>query len=291
MAPVVDGFPEERMKGMVFGDALSRDAQTFRDNIQAAEKSDLQVVVIPDSYFGYYTARFETCRSDLYMEAFDGQRYLHTIQSEDFGMAFMADLFRCNPRMLMSLIALSETSQTMEKRSAAMVKYPKFERTVRGVPKPLEMISGGKLGNGFAADDGVRVLLHKFTTRAHCGNMVWHVDDWANSTADGSYRMATIILPATLLPSDAVCTEIDGYDFKVPAGTGIWLPCNVLHRGVPTSDLLRNGLMIEFIAAGRRHTSAANHNHQDVKDWLYFSKNTLMGHVRTPQTHTCPYLV
>jgi len=99
--------------------------------------SVLQCVVIPDNYFGHYMTQFEKCRSDLYMAAFDGQRYLHTIQSEDFGMAFMADLFRCNPRMLMSLIAVSETSQTMEKRSAAMDKYPKFERTVRGVPKPL----------------------------------------------------------------------------------------------------------------------------------------------------------
>ena len=50
MAPVVDGFPKELIKGMVFGDALSCDAQTFRGNIQPAEKSDLQVVVIPDSY-------------------------------------------------------------------------------------------------------------------------------------------------------------------------------------------------------------------------------------------------
>jgi len=137
MAPVFDGFPDESLNGMVFGDALSCDVRTFGGNMQPAEKPDLQVVVIPDSYFGHYMTQFEKCRSDLYMAAFDGQRYLHTIQSEDFGMAFMADLFRCNPRMLMSLIAVSETSQTMEKRSAAMDKYPKFERTVRGVPKPL----------------------------------------------------------------------------------------------------------------------------------------------------------
>jgi len=187
--------------------------------------------------------------------------------------------------------ALIETSQTMEKRSAAMLKYPKFEHMMRGVPRPLQMIPGGKLGNGFAADDGVRVLLHRFTTQAHCGNMLWHVDNWANAAAGGSFRMATIILPATLMPSDAICTEIDGYDLKVPVGKGIWLPCNVLHRGVPTSDLPRNGLMIEFIAAGRRHTSAAKHNHEDIKDWLYFSKNTLMGHVRTPLATTCPYMV
>jgi len=290
MPPVIDGFPEERAKGMVFGDALLSDASDFTANMQPAEKSDLQVVEIPDNFFAYYMPRFERCRSDTYMEAFDGQRFLHTIESEDFGRAFMNDLFKCNPRVLMSLIAICDASMTMDKRSAAMIKYPKYERTSAGVPRPLEMRTG-KIGNGFAAENGVRVLLHKFITKAHCGNMVWHVDDWVNSAADGTYRMATMILPATRQPSDAICTEVSGYDFKVPRGKGIWLPCNVLHRGVPTSDMPREGLMIEFVAAGRPHTSASKHYHADIKDWLYFSKNTLMEHVQAPVGGACSYIV
>lgn len=289
MAPVFEGFPEERINGRVFGDALSIEASTFSANMEPAENSDLQVLEIPSNLFCYFMPRFKMCRSDPYMQAFDGQRHLHTIHSGDFGMAFMADLFKSNPRMLASLIALSDTSQTMEKRCDAMIKYPKFERK-HGVPKLLEMTTGGFLGGGFAAEEGVRVLLHIFTTDANCSNMEWHVDDWANSVADGSYRMATIILPATLLPSDAICTEISGYDSKVPAGKGIWLPCNVLHRGVPTLGAPRNGLMIEFIAAGRRHTSAAKHNHAGIKDWLFYSKSSLMAHVQTP-SHTSPYII
>jgi len=286
-----DGFPEETVKGMAFGDTLLSEASLFTANMQPAEKSDLQVVEIPDSFFGYYMPRFEKCRKDKYMDSFDGERFLHTIQSEDFGMAFMTDLFKCNPRMLMSLIAICETSMTVEKRSAAMLKYPAYERTSAGVPKPLKMMHGRILGDGFAAEDGVRVLLLKFITNPHCGNMDWHIDDWVNSGADGSYRMATMLLPATRMPSDAICTEISGYDFKVPRGKGLWLPCNVMHRGVPTSDMPREVLMLEFIAAGRQHTNAKNHYHNDVKDWLYFSKHTLMEHVHTPVGRACSYMV
>jgi hypothetical protein len=291
MAPSVDGFPEEKAKGMVFGDALLSEATQFAANIQPAEKSAVQVVVIPDNFFDYYMPRFERCRSDLYMEAFDGQRYMHTIQTEDFGMAFMTDLFKCNPRILKSLIAVCDTSMTMEMRSAAMLKNPKYERTSGGQPKPLQMAHGGKMGNGFAAENGVRALIHKFVTKPHCGVMKWHIDDFVNSAADGSYRMASMMLPATRKQSDAICTEISGCDFKVPHGTGVWLPCNVLHRGIPTLDEPREVLMVEFIAAGRQHTNAGPHYHEDVKDWLYFSKNTLLEHMRTPGPRTCSYMV
>ena len=290
MPPPVDGFPEENAKGRVFADALLSEASGFTANLQPAEKSDLQIVEIPENFFEYYMPRFERCRSDIYMEAFDGQRFMHTIQTEDFGMAFMKDLFKCNPRMLLSLIAVCDASMTIDKRSAAMLKNPKYERTSEGGPKPLEMRTG-TIGNGFAAENGVRILVHKFITKAHCANMKWHLDDWVNSGADGSYRMSSIILPATRKPSDAICTEISGYDFKVPHGKGIWLPCNVMHRGIPTSDMPRDGIMLEFIAAGRQHTNAKNHYHENVKDWLYFSKNTLMEHVQAPVGGACSYIV
>jgi len=178
----------------------------------------------------------------------------------------------------------------MEMQSAAMIKYLQYQRTSKSVSKPLRMHTA-KAVSGFAAQNCVRVLLHKFTTKAHTDNMSWHVDDWVNSGADGAYRMSTIILPATRQPSDAISTEISGYDFKVPRGKEIWLPCNVLHRGVPTSDMTREGLMIEFIAAGGHHTSARNHKHADIKDWLYFSKNILMEHVQTPVGHASLYMV
>ena len=222
---------------------------------------------------------FKTAESQNYMPEFDGKRHLDCVESRDYGMAFMADLFRTNPDVLEAAIRIADTSMTIDMRTAATESHTSYDRTPDGEVRPFDMQSSA-LGQTFAACEGVRVLIHRFTTEKNQNVMSWHADDMDNGWKDGSYSVATILLPASELDSDAICTEVSGMSLAVPRGCGLWLPCNVMHRGVPTGAMPRHGLMVEFIAAGRRHNSALGKNHRDVKDWIFMTKNMLMEHRR-----------
>ena len=140
-------------------------------------------------------------------------------------------------------------------------------------------------GSNYAPSAGVRVLIHHLITAKNRGNMTWHFDDQSLCFSNGEYGLGTLLIPATENIQDAVCTEISGYDIHIPKGKALWLPCNVLHRGITTQDLPRKVYAIEFLAFGRGHKNSDTHNVDGVKDYLALSLSALLEEeVKDPMT-------
>ena len=246
----------------------------YTRNIQDIGKSDLIIVSLPSNFFTTYMPFFRQAASQSYMPGFDGKRHLNCIETRDYGMAFMKDMFHINPKVLEAAIRVADNSMTMDRREAAVASHPEWFAHSHNVTDVSD------LGETFAACSGVRVLFHNYTTEPHQGNMIWHPDDWENSFAHGEYAVATMLLPATEQETDAICTEFSGAPFAVPRGCGVWLPCNVMHRGVTTGVAPRHGLQLEFVAAGRQHNGAKGQRHAKIKDWLFFTRSMLVENRR-----------
>ena len=250
-------------------------------DIRDPGQSDLSMVTIPSNFFTTYMPFFNQAASQPYMPKFDGARSLRCVETRDHGMAFMADLFRANPKVLEAVIRVADNSMTMDRRAAVTVSHPEwFAREADESFTPVDVTDVSALGATYAACKGVRVLIHQYATEPNQPSMQWHPDDWKNSFADGEYGMATLLLPATEHEDDAICTQFSGTSLAVPRGCGVWLPCNVMHRGVPTGAAPRRALVLEFVAAGRQHTAAKGYLHADIKDWLFFTKSMLVEHRR-----------
>ena len=263
-------------------------------------KSNVLELNIPDSYWDVFLPRLNNCKSSLYMDSFHGERHLSALETSDIGIPLLKELCRYNPEMLKQIIQVAAMSNTMDnikdtvKRDetfmippAAIDEHCQNDTDSHGVTRIHEKESINsktgyadecirRTGFGHSHVSGVRVLVHRFKTDPEQKEMKWHIDDLFNSGWDGGYAVATVLLPGGRSPEDRVCTEINGFARKVNPNMGLWMPCNVMHRGIPTGDVSRNCIMLEFIAYGRNHTGAKKYKHEDVKDWLGLSTSQLL---------------
>jgi len=263
-------------------------------------ESKLLELHIPDSFWTTFLPRLTDCESSLYMDSFHDKRHLNSLETRDIGMPFLTELCRCNPGMLEEMIEVAKRSLTMDGieddvqwdanfmiSPEEIDEHDENSAASHGVTRIHERKSFisktgyvdecmRKTGFGHSEVYGVRVLIHRFTTDPEQKAMSWHVDDLINTGPDGEYAIATVLLPGSSDTNDKVCTEISGLGRKVDPSKGLWVPCNLMHRGVPTTDVPRRCIMLEFVAYGRNHTAAARHNHGGVKDWLGLNLSTLL---------------
>lgn len=306
--PVKDPWFYERKFRTVFGGPAELAAANtvtdlseldFKPDLRKIGESAVFTVSLPASYWNTFLPQFEKCRRQMYMHAFGGQRSLQTLETGDFGMPFLLDLFRENPPLLEEVIRVADTSMTMEMQDRAIMHYGKWYIASKheaaymtepdevdpdadpGIPYAAQGVTqmgyGHQFGHGFSHVPGVRVLIHSFVTKPNQSQMDWHVDDLDVSFSDGRYSLGTLILPGSQHEDDEVCTELSqDSDFRIAREHGIWLPCNVLHRGRPTQHKPRHTIMVEFVAFGRNHYGNESVENQEIKDWLGLTMSQLL---------------
>ena len=293
----------------------AKKCKKFKITVCPTGESQLLELKIPDSYWTVFLPRLDMCASAPFMTKFDGSRHLHSLETGDLGFPFFRELCACNPAMLNQIIHVAEQSLTMlETEDDVLIDTDTGQVTgdlhFMNAPTPIKehrenhadasgvtTVHEGReadgykrqclreTGHGFSQVSGVRVLIHRFKTEAGQMAMDWHTDDLYNMRWDGGYAVATVMLPGSASAADSVCTEISGLHRAVDPNCGLWVPCNVMHRGVTTQAAPRHCIMLEFIAYGRSHSAAADQNHRAVKDWLGLNMSQLLEMKNTPPLH------